>query len=98
MKLKRGVTHMALRAGCDLAVVHIRSSHRWLDKESQWYEIPLVCPTITLTYAGLMRTADYLKEGEVGFSLASRRLTRAMELELSSAAFDNHKIQQSTKT
>ena len=87
MTLKRGVAHAALRAGCDLAVVHIRSSHHWLDKESQWYEIPPVRPTLTFTYAGRLSSADYLRDGEDGYSLASRRLTEAMRRELSIAAF-----------
>ncbi len=82
MKLKRGVAHTALRAQCDLAVVHIRSSHHWLDKESEWYEIPPVRPSMSLTFAGLMRVSDYMREGEDGYSLASRRLTQAMREEL----------------
>lgn len=86
MKLKRGVAHTALRAQCDLAVVHIRSSHHWLDKESEWYEIPPVHPSMSLTYAGLMHAKDYMREGEDGYSLASRRLTEAMREELMSVA------------
>ena len=46
MKLKRGVAHAALRTGCRLAVVHIRSSHAWLNKDTQWYEIPVDQPDL----------------------------------------------------
>ena len=86
MKLKRGVAHAALRTGCRLAVVHIRSSHAWLNKDTQWYEIPAVRPSISLTFEGMIDPKDYLREGEDGYSLASRRLTEAMRRELLKAA------------
>ena len=86
MKLKRGVAHAALRTGCRLAVVHIRSSHAWLNKDTQWYEIPAVRPSIRLTFEGMIDPKDYLREGEDGYSLASRRLTEAMRRELLKAA------------
>lgn len=86
MKLKRGVAHAALRTGCRLAVVHIRSSHAWLNKDTQWYEIPAVHPSIRLTFEGMIDPKDYLREGEDGYSLASRRLTEAMRRELLKAA------------
>lgn len=82
MKLKRGVAHAALRTGCPLAVVHIRSSHAWLNKDTQWYEIPPVRPSIRLSFEGLIDPKAYLREGEDGYSLASRRLTEAMRREL----------------
>ena len=84
IKLKRGVAHVALRARCDIAVVHIRSSHHWLDKESQWYEIPPVKPSLILSFARMIHAEDFLSEYEDGYSLASRRLTEAIRKELSS--------------
>ena len=58
MKLKRGVAHAALRTGCRLAVVHIRSSHAWLNKDTQWYEIPAVRPSIRLTFEGMIPSGE----------------------------------------
>lgn len=57
-----------------------------LNKDTQWYEIPAVRPSISLTFEGMIDPKDYLREGEDGYSLASRRLTEAMRRELLKAA------------
>lgn len=83
LKLKRGVAHIALRLGRPLQVVHIRCSGRWLDKSSAWWEIPRTRPVITLRMGEPINPADFLREGEEGYSLASRRLTRELTRVLS---------------
>ena len=47
---------------------------------------PAVRPSIRLTFEGMIDPKDYLREGEDGYSLASRRLTEAMRRELLKAA------------
>lgn len=83
LKLKRGVAHVALRAKCDLAVIHVVSSHHWLDKESHWYEIPQVKPTLKYSFAGMIHSTDYLREPEERYPLASRRLIARIREEFS---------------
>lgn len=93
IKLKRGVAHASLRTGCPLAVVHIKCSHAWLTKQMEWYEIPPVKPSITLSFEGMIEPQAYVRAGEEGFSLASRRLTEAMRRELLKASGREHEIE-----
>lgn len=83
MKLHRGVAHMALRCGCSLHCIHIKCSDRWLDKSSQWYEIPKSKPTIKVSLGTEVKSQDFLSENESGYSLAARRLTRHLREVLS---------------
>lgn len=86
MKLKRGVAHAALRTGCRLAVVHIRSSHAWLNKDTQWYEIPAVRPVDPPDLRGHDRS-EGLPEGRRGRLLTGEpQATEAMRRELLKAA------------
>lgn len=75
IKLKRGVAQIALRCECNIEVVRIHCSDRWLDKSSQWYEIPKSKPTITLQKGQTVKVAGFINDSEESFSLAARRLT-----------------------
>ena len=78
LKLKRGVAHIALRLHAPIEVVHIDSPSGWLSKKSHWWEIPREFPSITVTRRECVNPDDFLKEGEDGYALASRRLTREL--------------------
>lgn len=89
MKLHRGVAHIALRCRCQLYAVWIHCSDRWLDKSSQWYEIPKSKPKITLRRGPQISAGDFIDESEEGFSLASRRLTRHLTQVLSTSRIES---------
>ncbi len=82
LKLQRGVAHLALRLNCPIEVLHIQASDRWLDKSSQWYEIPKRRPSITIGRGPRLVPADYVRDTDSGYSLSSRRLTRALTEQL----------------
>lgn len=78
MKLHRGVAHIALRCGCPIEAAHVHCSDRWLDKSSEWYEIPNSKPVITIKRLGSVDPSEFTKPDEEGYSLSARRLTRAL--------------------
>jgi 1-acyl-sn-glycerol-3-phosphate acyltransferase len=82
IKLHRGVAHIALRCGAPIQTIRISCSDRWLDKSSEWYEIPKSRPVIGLRSGDLVNPKEFTKEGEEGFSLAARRLTAHLTQQL----------------
>lgn len=77
IRLKRGVAQIALRCGCDIEVITIHCSDRWLDKSSEWYEIPKSKPTITLTKGPTIEVEEYISRSMPdNYSLLARRLTK----------------------
>jgi 1-acyl-sn-glycerol-3-phosphate acyltransferase len=83
IKLHRGVAHIALRCGAPIQTIRITCSDRWLDKSSEWYEIPKSKPVITLRAMDLVDPKEFIKADEEGFSLAARRLTAQLTKQLS---------------
>ncbi|MFP1764188.1 lysophospholipid acyltransferase family protein [Lonsdalea quercina] len=73
--LQRGAANIAVRCGCDLRVVHIRSTQQTLGKHDRWYHIPRVKPFLTVTVQERIRSQDFVGQGDEP-SLAARRLTR----------------------
>lgn len=76
LHLKRGVAHIALRLNAPVVVLFIDAPEKWLSKKSHWYEIPRTKSTLRIEYVTTLNPADFMREGEDGYSLASRRLTR----------------------
>lgn len=84
LKLHRGVAHIALRCNAPIETIRIHCSHRWLDKSSEWYEIPPSKPTITVKRSETLKSSDFINPLEDGYSLAARRLTKKLAEVLSS--------------
>ena len=79
LKLKRGVAHIALRCNAPIKIIGVKCTERWLDKASEWYQIPRARPSIKLVNAGELKPEDFISPTEEGYSLASRRLTKKMK-------------------
>ncbi len=82
MKLKRGVAHIALRCNAPIQAIGIKCTEKWLDKSSEWYQIPEARPSVRLELIEKIDPEHFIKPQEEGFSLASRRLTRKIGDEL----------------
>ena len=79
LKLQRGAANIAVRAGCDLRVVHITCSQRMLDKQSRWYQIPPVKPLFTVRVKSRIASQAFVVADEDAQPLAARRLTRHLQ-------------------
>lgn len=79
LKLQRGAANIAVRAGCDLRVVHISCTQRMLDKQSRWYQIPLVKPLFTVRVQSRIDSQAFSEADEDAQPLAARRLTRYLQ-------------------
>ncbi|QKJ86709.1 1-acyl-sn-glycerol-3-phosphate acyltransferase [Paramixta manurensis] len=79
LKLQRGAANIAVRAGCELRIVHITCSQRMLDKQSRWYHIPPVKPCFTVRVKSRLSSQRYLALSEGALPLAARRLTRDLQ-------------------
>lgn len=79
LKLQRGAANIALRAGCDLRLVHITCTQRMLDKQSRWYQIPLVKPLFTVRVQSRIDSQAFRKADADAPPLAARRLTRYLQ-------------------
>lgn len=75
LKLQRGAANIAVRAGCELRVVHITCDQRMLDKQSRWYQIPPAKPHFTVR----VRSRIPCRQDEDAKPLAARRLTRELQ-------------------
>lgn len=79
LQLQRGAANIAVRAGCDLRVIHITCTQRMLDKQSRWYQIPLVKPVFTLRVQSRIASHAFHEADEDAQPLAARRLTRYLQ-------------------
>jgi len=79
LKLQRGAANIAVRAGCDLRVVHITCTQRMLDKQSRWYQIPPVKPLFTVRVQARIDSQSFCESHEDAQPLAARRLTRHLQ-------------------
>lgn len=79
IKLKRGVAHIALRCGCPIRIIGIKCSEKWLDKSSEWYQLPPKKPSVKIQTIGELHPEFFIGEEERCYSIASRRLTRKMK-------------------
>lgn len=78
LHLQRGVAQLSLRTGAPVRTIHIQCSERWLDKASAWYDVPRARPVIRLAVGPQLNPAEFVAQGEEGFSLAARRMTRRL--------------------
>ncbi|MEG3112883.1 lysophospholipid acyltransferase family protein [Pantoea sp. T14] len=79
LKLQRGAANIAVRAGCDLRVVHITCTQRMLDKQSRWYQIPPVKPVFTVRVHARIDSTSFGESNQDAQPLAARRLTRHLQ-------------------
>ena len=79
LKLQRGAANIAVRAGCELRVVHISCTQRMLDKQSRWYQIPPVKPLFTVRVQSRIDSQLFHPASEDAQPLAARRLTRYLQ-------------------
>lgn len=79
IKLKRGVAHIALRCRSPIKLIGIHCSEKWLDKSSEWYQIPLRKPSVRLENIGELHPEDFSSVKEESYAIPSRRLTRRMK-------------------
>ncbi|ORM75561.1 acyl-phosphate glycerol 3-phosphate acyltransferase [Pantoea deleyi] len=79
LTLQRGAANIAVRAGCDLRVVHITCSQRMLDKQSRWFEIPPVKPRFTVRVRHRIDSQSFFESNPDAQPLAARRLTRHLQ-------------------
>jgi len=79
LKLQRGAANIAVRAGCDLRVVHISCTQRMLDKQSRWYQIPPVKPLFSVQVQSRIDSQSFRTASEDAQPLAARRLTRYLQ-------------------
>ncbi|NDL65631.1 lysophospholipid acyltransferase family protein [Acerihabitans arboris] len=76
MKLQRGAANLAVRSGCDIRIVHIYCSQRFLSKGSKWYQIPRTKPQFTVEVKARFSAGDFFSQGDRSPALAARRLTQ----------------------
>lgn len=82
MTLQRGAANIAVRAGCDVRIVHIVCQPLMLTKKGKWYEIPSTKPQFVITVADKVKAADFMNESDLSPALAARRLTQHLRSEL----------------
>lgn len=82
MTLQRGAANIALRANCDVRIVHITCQPPMLTKRGKWYQIPPVKPQFVITVADKVKAEDFLNESDLSPALAARRLTQHLRTEL----------------
>lgn len=75
LKLQRGAANLAVRSGCDIRIVHIHCSQRFLDKGGKWYQIPRTKPQFTVEVKARFSAGDFFARGDRSPALAARRLT-----------------------
>lgn len=76
LKLRRGVAQIALRYKCPIQTIRITSPEKWLDKSSEWYQIPRKRPTIYLEVRELVDSSNFLPPSVKSYSLPARKLTK----------------------
>ena len=82
LTLQRGAANIALRANCDVRIVHITCQPPMLTKRGKWYQIPPVKPQFVITVADKVKAEDFLHESDLSPALAARRLTQHLRTEL----------------
>jgi len=82
LTLQRGAANIALRANCDVRIVHITCQPPMLTKRGKWYQIPPVKPQFVITVADKVKAEDFLYESDLSPALAARRLTQHLRTEL----------------
>jgi len=82
LTLQRGAANIALRANCDVRIVHITCQPPMLTKRGKWYQIPSVKPQFVITVADKVKAEDFLYESDLSPALAARRLTQHLRTEL----------------
>ena len=82
IRLQRGAANIALRADATLRFVHFSCEPPLLAKGDRWYHVPKQQPCLAMRAGGSVRARDFLLAGQQR-NAAARRLTRALQRELS---------------
>lgn len=90
MTLQRGAANIAIRAGCDVRIVHIACQPPMLTKQGKWYEIPSVKPQFVITVADKVRAGDFRDDNDLSPALAARRLTQHLCSEMMRSHVQNN--------
>lgn len=77
--LKRGAANIAVRCGCDLRVVHIQCSERFLTKQGHWYQVPPVKPFFTVSVRERISISTFMAKEEDLQPIAVRHLNRFLQ-------------------
>jgi 1-acyl-sn-glycerol-3-phosphate acyltransferase len=76
MKLQRGAANIAVRCQSDIRLVTIRCSEHMLNKQSQWYQVPLAKPMFDITVRERIAIDDFFDANKQEPALAARTLNR----------------------
>ncbi|WP_034913975.1 MULTISPECIES: lysophospholipid acyltransferase family protein [Erwinia] len=79
LKLQRGAANIAVRSRCDLRIVHIRCTQKFLDKQSRWYQVPAAKPLFTVSVRDRIDSVPFTVGNEEALPLAARRLTHFLQ-------------------
>lgn len=90
MTLQRGAANIAVRAGCDVRIVHISCQPPMLTKQGKWYQIPRVKPQFIITVADKVNVIDFMDDHDLSPALAARRLTQHLRTELMRSNIQNN--------
>ena len=82
LKLQRGAANIALVADAWLKIVHFTCEPLLLTREMPWYRVPPSRPCLAARVGASVRARDFLPAGQQR-SVAARRLTHALQRELS---------------
>lgn len=79
LTLQRGASHIAVRCGCPMRIVHICCSQHLLNKNSRWYDVPPEKPFFEVKVNTLLSAAAYTGQYPDEPSLAARQLNRHLQ-------------------
>ena len=82
LSLQRGAANIALAADAWLRIVHFTCEPVLLARGAPWYRVPERRPCLAARVGASVRARDFLQTGEHR-SVAARRLTQALQRELS---------------
>jgi 1-acyl-sn-glycerol-3-phosphate acyltransferase len=82
LRLHRGAAAIALEADAQVKIVHFSCEPVLLPKGAPWYRIPVVRPCLAARVGASVRARDF-QGGDANRSVAARRLTLALQHELS---------------
>lgn len=83
LTLQRGAANIAVRAQCDVRIVHISCTPPMLTKQGKWYNVPPIKPQFIITVENKVSADKFIDEHDLSPALAARRLTHYLRSELS---------------
>ena len=87
LRLQRGAATIALESDAVVDIVHFRCEPVLLTKSDAWYRVPARRPCLAVKVGASLRAREYLRGG-ASRSVATRRLTQALQQELGESPSD----------